>query len=343
MKHRFVPLAEIDGKDRALLLVHYLIVFVIGLVLLPVMWSQQSQPSGGDMVDALHAAFGEHHARAVHAKGTIVSGTFKPSGLAANYTSAAHLQASAGTLKVIARFSDFTGIPNIPDADPHGSPKGFAVRIILPNGETTDLVNHSFNGFPVADAASFAQLLLAIARASASPTDPAELNQFLETHPVAKTFLTSQKPAPESWATAPYFGVNAFRFTNAAGESRYVRYRFVPLAGEAYLTAEEQARLPPNYLSEELRGRLAKAPIRFRMEAQIAEAGDDFCDPSIAWPESRKLVDLGLLTLTSIVAGDDADRNLQFAPASVVPGIAVADSMLSVRGKAYPVSASERQ
>ena len=98
-----------------------------------------------------------------------------------------------------------------------------------------------------------------------------------------------------------------------------------------------------NFLSDELRERLRKDVIRFRMEAQIAEAGDDFRDPSVAWPDSRKLVELGTLTLTRVVTGEDADRNLQFSPASVVPGIRVADPMLLVRSRAYPISASERQ
>ncbi len=88
--------------------------------------------SGREMVDALHAAFGEHPARVVHAEDLMVSGRFMPSAEAANYTSAAHLQASAGTLSVAARFSDFTGIPDIPDADPHGSPKGLRFALFCP-------------------------------------------------------------------------------------------------------------------------------------------------------------------------------------------------------------------
>lgn len=343
MAKQFVSFADLDVKDRAVLLAHYVVALLIGLLMMPVLWGQAAQPSGGEMVDALHSAFGAHHARAVHAKGTIVTGTFTASTQAAAYTSAAHLQSSAGTLKVIARFSDFTSIPTIPDADPHGSPKGFAVRFVLPDGETTDVVSHSFNGFPVANAAEFAQLLRAIGKATGTPADPADLSQFLEAHPVAKHFLSSQKPAPRSWATTPYFGVNAFQFTNAAGTSRYVRYRFIPLAGEAYIDPSQQTSLAAEFLSGELRERLAKGAIHFRMEAQVAAANDDFRDPSTTWPESRQMIELGVLTLTRVVDGEDADRNLQFSPASVVPGIQVADPMLLVRSRAYPISASERQ
>ncbi len=34
--------------------------------------------SPGELVDALHSAFGTHPARAVHAKGIILEGTFTP-------------------------------------------------------------------------------------------------------------------------------------------------------------------------------------------------------------------------------------------------------------------------
>ena len=35
-------------------------------------------PTGQQMTDAMHAAFGDNHSRAVHAKGTLVEGTFTP-------------------------------------------------------------------------------------------------------------------------------------------------------------------------------------------------------------------------------------------------------------------------
>lgn len=50
---------------------------------------------------------------------------------------------------------------------------------------------------------------------------PTAVETFLQTHPIARTFLTTQKPAPVSWATSHYSGVNSFQFTNAAGECRW--------------------------------------------------------------------------------------------------------------------------
>ena len=54
-------------------------------------------PSPQQMVDALHTTFGEHHARAVHAKGTIVEGSFTPAPGARALTDAP-LEPAAGFL-----------------------------------------------------------------------------------------------------------------------------------------------------------------------------------------------------------------------------------------------------
>jgi hypothetical protein len=45
-----------------------------------------------------------------------------------------------------------------------------------------------------------------------------------------------------TYAQATYFGVNSLKFTNARGESVYVRYRIGPHAGEHYLTPAERKR-----------------------------------------------------------------------------------------------------
>lgn len=60
-----------------------------------------------DLVNALHTAFGEHHARAVHTKGVILEGTFTPAIGGRGLTSASIF--TGGPLPIIARFSLFAG------------------------------------------------------------------------------------------------------------------------------------------------------------------------------------------------------------------------------------------
>lgn len=176
-----------------------------------------------EAVDALHSAFGTHDARAVHAKGIILTGTFTPAASAATLTKAIHFQDNSCPVTV--RFSDFTGIPNIPDTDALANPRGFAIKFFLPENATTDIVCHSFNGFPVATSDEFSELLFAIAASGPDAEKPTKLDMFLTDRPAAKTFLTTQKPAPLSYATVPYFGVNAFEFTNSDGETQFARYQ----------------------------------------------------------------------------------------------------------------------
>lgn len=301
----------------------------------------EQQHSPGELVSALHTAFGEHHARAVHTKGIVLEGSFVPDPEAATLTRAAHLQRTAS--QVTLRFSDFTGLPDIPDNNPAANPRGFAIRFTLPDGAFTDIVGHSFNGFPAATSDEFRDLLLAIAASGPGSAPPTALDHFLAGHPIANTFLTTQK-TPASFATITYYGVNAFEVTNRQGATHFVRYQFVPVGGERLLTTDQIARQSASYLFDEIRGRIAQGTIRFDMYAQIAERGDKIDDPSVAWPDSRKRVRLGRITVTRLAANTpEEDRALQFNPIHLLDGIRPADPMIEFRGKAYPISAAERQ
>src|SRR5262249_49604871 len=148
-----------------------------------------------------------------------------------------------------------------------------------------DLVTHSFNGFPAATGDEFGALFRAIIASTHETAKPNSLDKFLDAHPAAKVFLTTQKPPPVSFATTPYFGVNAFAVTNAKGERAYVRYRMVPAAGEHYLDDAAIKSKSPDYLSAEIRERLGAGPVQFDWFAQVAGAGDKTDNPSVAWPD----------------------------------------------------------
>jgi catalase len=294
------------------------------------------------MVDALRTAFGTHHARAVHAKGVILEGTFTPSAEAKKLSKAALF--TAGTMPVTVRFSDFTGIPDIPDTVGDANPRGLALKFRMNDGSSMDIVGHGFNGFPTETAAEFRQLLLAIGASGPDAPKPTALDRFLDEHPRAKTFLTTQKPAPVSYATLSYFGVNAFKFIDAGGHESFVRYRFVPTSGEKFLDPAALKAKGPNYLSEEIATRVAGNAVSFDWFAQIAGAGDVIADPSIAWPESRKLVKLGVIRIARMAADQAAsDKATLFLPGNVPQGIETADPMLQVRNAAYPLSFRDRQ
>ena len=279
--------------------------------------------------------------RANHAKGIVVSGSFTPSAQAATLSKAAHFQQ---TVPVIVRFSDPSGLPTMPDASPNASPHGIAIRFQLPEGALTDIVSISYNGFPVSTPEDFLLFLNSVAATRPDSPKPTPVEQFLGTHPAALKFVSTPKPAPVSFATLPFFGVNAFEFTNAKGESRYARYRIEPLAGNHALSDAQAAQAGPNYLMEELPARIAKGPVKFRISAQLAAKGDNVDDGTAVWPDERAQIELGIMTLDAVSPDSSAaEKALAFNPLLLVDGIAPSkDPVLLARPVAYSFSVMRR-
>src|SRR5215472_14980881 len=184
-----------------------------------------------DLLQQLDAIFSVHPGfRPAHAKGLMLNGTFTPSAEASSLTRAPH--ATRPSTPVLARFSNSTGIPLLPDNDPHADPRGLAIRFVLGEHVHTDIIGHSTDGFPTRTGQEFLEFLRAVA---ASGSSKAPLEAFLGAHPAAMAFVQTPKPAPSSFARERYFGVLAMRFVNADGVSRYGRYRIIPDAGVDHL------------------------------------------------------------------------------------------------------------
>jgi catalase len=310
----------------------------------PLSVAEEAKPVTEQLVDTMtKLAHGPYKGfRANHAKGVMAEGSFQPSAEAASISKAPHLQGAASPVTV--RFSNATGVPTIADTDGSAMPKGMAIRFTLPDGSPSDIVALSVNGFPVATPEEFLGLLNAVAESGPGAPSPSPVQQFLGSHPAAAKFVTTPKPVPVSFATQPFFGVNAFAFTNAQGETRYGRYRIIPVAGAQYLSQEDAARQAPNYLMDELPARLAKGEVQYRLLVQLAEQGDTVDDATAVWPDDRKVVELGVLTLKAPVTnGREVEKTVMFNPLTVPDGIAPSnDPVLLARPAAYAVSYGRR-
>ena len=312
-----------------------------------VAWGGEDEPEKPlpeQIVDTMNEIFGKHPGfRSAHAKGIVCEGEFSPTASAATLSKAPHLQGQP--TRVTVRFSDSTGIPDIPDGAPDAGPRGMAVRFHLPGGGSTDIVANAFNGFAVATGEEFLAFLKAVAASGKDAPKPTPVEKFLAAHPKARKVATTPKPVPASFATEPYFGVNAFEFTNAEGKSRFGRYQLRPEAGAKFLTAEEAARKSPNFLIDELGERLAGGPVKFRIVVQLAGEGDKVDDATEVWPDDRPIVELGVLSITGKVADNDAaQRALAFDPLHLVDGIEASDDpLLELRSAAYAISRRRRR
>jgi catalase len=287
--------------------------------------------------------FGVHPGfRPAHAKGTLLTGSFTPSPEAATLTRAPHF--SRPTPATV-RFSNSTGLPMIPDNDANADPRGCGVRFHLAERVHTDIVAHSTNAFPVRTGQDFLEFLTAIASTDLTHFPGSPLEQYLGGHPSALAFVQTPKPPASSFARESYFALTAMRLISKTGDGTFVRFRVLPDEGNDYLTPEDAAAKGPNYLFEELEARIAKEPIRFKVEAQVANPGDKVDDVTVPWGEDRRFVDMGKLVLTAPVLDDAHEqKHIIFDPIPRVDGIEPSeDPLLELRAALYLLSGRRRR
>jgi catalase len=244
------------------------------------------------------------------------------------------------------RFSLTSGIPTAADNDPRvASPQGIAVRFHLGDHVHTDIIGHSANGFPVRTGEEFLELDRAVVASGPGAPAPPPIEAFLAGHPAAKAFVETPKPIPTSFARQAYFAVTAFKFTSADGQSRFGRFRFHPDAGTEFLSAEQSGRKTTDFLEAELSERLARGPVGFHVLVQLAEAGDVVTDATAIWPESRRQVEFGSISITQRVDELDPERRkIIFDPVPRVDGIdASGDPLIAVRSDMYLASGRRRR
>lgn len=287
-----------------------------------------------EIVDAINDLSGVHPGhRAAHSKGTLLTGTFTPNGTGASLTTASHMDGDP--VKVTARFSNGGGDPNVPDYAREG--RGMAVKFYLADGGKTDIVALSTPCFFVRTPEDF----LDFTRAR---KDPERLMpDWLGAHPEAMAGIQAALSAepPASYATAAYNSIHSYRWIDAGGGSRFVRYRWEPETGEQTLSPQDAKALGRDYLQEEI---LARGESAFRLQVIVATDEDAVDDPTVAWPEEREHVEVGRLVLDGPELEREQDGDvLVMDPTRVTDGIELSDDpILRFRGPAYSVSVERR-
>ena len=296
-----------------------------------------------DLITQFKAIFGAYPGfRPAHAKGVMLTGTFRPAAEASSLSRAPHF---ANQTPVTVRFSNSTGVPLIPDNDPNANPRGLALRFNLGEHVHTDIVSHSTDGFPTRTGQEFLEFLKAVASSDLKNLAGSPLEAFLGSHPAALAFVQAPKPAPSSFARETYFGVTAMKLANKDGVSRFGRYRIVPEEGNDHLDDAATAAKAANYLFDEITERVTKGPTRFKLMVQLAEAGDIVDDATKHWPESCTVMELGTVELTELVA-DNAkeEQRIIFDPIPRVDGIEPSDDpLLELRAAIYLISGRQRR
>src|SRR5207253_3000417 len=112
-----------------------------------------------------------------------------------------------------------------------------------------------------------------------------------------------------------------------------------------YLDASAAAAKTPNFLFDEIRERIGRSSIVFRILVQLAATGDSVDDATVQWPNDRPQVEFGRIELTSVTPNNDAEqRHIIFDPIPRVDGIEPSgDPLLDARAAVYLASGRRRR
>lgn len=297
-------------------------------------WLSPHRLTPTKLVDALAPPSGPSLGhRRNHAKGICFTGVFNANGNGAELSRASAF--APGEYPALGRFN--LGTANADAADATVRVRGMGLQITTPDGAVWRMAMIDPPMFPVATPEAFYELL----RVPQSKK-PDAMKDFAAAHPEFATFAAWAGSAPwtASYAEEPYHGLDAFILVDRSGAERVVRWSLLPQAQVVPITDDALAKLGPNYLEQEIVQRVAKAPQQWVMALTLANAGDPTSNPSVPWPEGRRVVEVGTLVVNKIEAERDGPcRDINFDPTILPDGIRVSDDpFLAARSSAYAKS-----
>jgi catalase len=268
-----------------------------------------------------------------HAKGICFTGQFEANGAGAALSRAPMFV--AGRYPVVGRFSVGTADPNAPDATV--LVRGMGLRISTPDGQEwrSGMINPP--SFPVSTPQAFHDFLIA-----AGSKDPGAMPGFAAAHPEIAAFGAWAKTAPwtGSYAEERYNSVNSFIFVDNSGAQHAVRWSLVPHAQAVPVSPDELAKRGPDVLEHEIVERIRSGPLQWTMSVTVAGPDDPTADPSKRWPDTRRAVDVGTLTIEQVQLEPDGPcRDINFDPTVLPSGIQASDDpFLAARASVYAKS-----
>ncbi|MGY3038398.1 catalase [Bradyrhizobium sp. USDA 4354] len=294
------------------------------------------------LVEALRAVGGlPPKARASFCWGRCVRGTYAPSDQAKEITKSRSFTMPS---RVLARFSADRDSPNA--VDTHGcSLRGFSFR--LGSGlQRSEILTQSA---PVHFARTPDQMLAFLQAHMPGPDgkpDMAQVAAFSAANPetLRQASYLAANPPPASLARTTYWGVHAFPATNAKGETRFIKFKVVPV-GQERRPAADGATAKSASLLRDLEARIAARDVRFSVIALLDRPGDPVMDVTIRWPDEdgREAVRLGTIVITGTESSEACDAAV-FNPANLAESIGhPPDEMFAARRAAYAISQTRRR
>jgi catalase len=276
--------------------------------------------------------------RVVHARGSAAHGYFQVYEDMSRYTKAGFLRDPGVRTPVFVRFSTVAGSRG--STDLARDVRGFAVKFYTEEG-VFDLVGNNIPVFFIQDAIKFPDLVHAV-----KPEPDNEMPQAASAHDSFWDFISlmpesmhmimwvmSDRAIPRSFRMMEGFGVHTFRFIDAAGTSRFVKFHWKPLLGVHSVAWDEAQKISgkdPDFLRRDLwdaieQGHYPEWELGVQVVEEAREHDFDFdlLDPTKIIPEELVPVErIGRLTLNRNPDNFFAEtEQVAFHPGHVVPGI----------------------
>lgn len=276
--------------------------------------------------------------RIVHARGSAAHGYFQPYKNHSELTKAAFLQDPTKQTPVYVRFSTVQGPRG--SADTVRDVRGFAVKFYTDEGNY-DLVGNNIPVFFIQDAIKFPDLVHAV-----KPEPHNEIPTGQSAHDTFWDFVSlmpeaahmvmwqmSDRAIPRSYRTMQGFGVNTFRFINAEGKGRFIKFHWKPLQGVVSLVWDEAQKIAgkdPDFHRRDLWESIESGNYpEWELGVQIVEEEDehkfdfDILDATKIIPEELvPVVPLGKMVLNRNPDNFFAEtEQVAYCPAHIVPGI----------------------
>ena len=244
---------------------------------------------------------------------------------------------------MLARFSLDGG--NSTAANTNRLLRGFSFRLGS-DGQRSEIITQSA---PVHFARTLDQMLAFLAARVPGPDgkpDWEKVAAFSASNPetLHQASYIAAHSLPASFAGTTYWGVHAFPATNSKGETRFIKFKVMPVGEEGRQTANETTAKPPD-LMHDLDARIAARDIRFSVMALLDRPGDPVMDVTIRWPDedTREALRLGTIVVTGVEANDACDE-VTFNPANLAEGVGrPPDEVFAARCAAYAISQTRRR
>jgi catalase len=297
--------------------------------------------------------------RVVHARGFTAFGEFEAYGKVgaepiAKYTRAKLFQEPGKKTDVAVRFSTVAGGRDSSEAA--RDPRGFAVKFYTEDGNW-DLVGNNLGVFFIRDAIKFPDFI------HSQKPDPVTFRQepwrqldFISQTPESlhmAMLLYSPRGIPASYRTQQGFGVNTYKWVNAAGESVLVKYHWIPKQGVKSWTAADAAAVQGEDLgphSKDLFDAIEggdypewELVVQLMTDDEHPELDFDPLDDTKVWPEDLfPPRPVGKMTLNRNVANVFAENEqIAFGTGVLVDGLDFSDDKMLV-GRTFSYSDTQR-